>query len=333
MVMVNRRTGGNEMEDESTRLLRKFNLVTTYTSHSPDLSDRTSFINLLDKVSRDARHVFLGEPHLNGNLLKTYEMLARNPAIFGTVSRNSMRHLALEFSHDFQRHLDKYAAGGITREDFRYHLFQDPLWHYKTPWLSEEAEKEFHEYFIMAVDNAIAAGLSVHFADFTCEKFTYASPPDELVALESQLVQKHKAEGSETPLAQYVFNHILTLPRPEQIRLVTLVKDFEQKKLTERSDDSLQYNYLSALLKDREGILGVVGFSHLDNSMANSAGIVQCFRAAGQKVVCVELYDKRATQNYFQEWYRAQNREKRTLPQNIYIMEENAVFDSALTPV
>lgn len=306
-------------------LLAKFNITAQYTKYVPEDQRKPWIGALVDDVLQKHGHLFFGEPHVNGAMLKTYQMLSQNPDIFTAAAKNGARHLVLEFPDALQRHLDDYASHKTSRDDLHYYLFQNPFTHFTTFWLAGEAETQFRRDFIQTVDNALAAGLSVHFADVSWKTFLSAVP-QEFLDLRDTLTARHKEEKSPLSLLEYMAAFDKSLPPEEQQRLLKVLSDFEKVKRANRMDDTAQYNYLRSRIPAGEGMIGVVGMSHLDDSAGKDAGINSWLRREGAKVATIEIYDGSNTQAYVAESYAATGQLKRIQPDYTIFLEEDALL-------
>lgn len=99
--------------------MEKYNLASGYSTHLPNTEASPGLTSLVDKATRNGGHVFFGEPHTDGVMLKQYELLANNPDAFKVAAQNGVKHLALEFPSDFQSYADDFVAGKIGRDEFK----------------------------------------------------------------------------------------------------------------------------------------------------------------------------------------------------------------------
>ncbi|MDB5492453.1 MAG: hypothetical protein JWO78_2302 [Micavibrio sp.] len=307
-------------------LLNQFNISAIYSASIPDRAEEDWLNKFIDIELESSEHILFGEAHINGTILKTYALLAKNPKVFQTAAEKGIGHLSLEFSHTFQPYLKQYGQNKISRKEFQYRLFEDPLWHYVPSSLSGNAEKQFRDYFLQAIDNALVAGMTVHFADFSCERMVSAQQK-ELVEIEVKIEKERLETEPQVPFEQYAFKYIMKLPQEERSRLVGLWMTSEKSKMDLRLDDTEQYNYLDSRMKSGEGLWAIAGFSHLDESAPGSLGLAQHLRQAGAKVTSVEIYDRPETRCYFQACYAMSERVKGRQPDYTIMLDENSIFD------
>jgi hypothetical protein len=307
-------------------LLKKFNIAATYSGHAPTHMKLPELARLIDSSAKQAQHIFLGEPHFNGMSLKTYELLAQNPEIFRAAAKRGIRHFCPEFPSEFQSHVDAYAEGKISRKELHYNLFEDPKWHYVCMTLAGDAVPQFQESFLDTIDNAQAAGMTVHLGDVTSALSTF-KPPAEITDLGMELVKRHATEKSQVPILQYITDYFTSLPAAERDRLDKIYDDFQTERRNERMDDTRQYQYLRRRIPTDEGILGVVGLGHLDNSGNKDCSITRFLRQEGAEVTCIELFDERNSQDFLNELYTASGWVKRNPPNYTIILQQNELLD------
>lgn len=306
-------------------LMEKFNIAARYTEHAPQDVKKPWIGALVDAALQKNAHLFFGEPHVNGVMLKTYEMLAQNPDIFTAAAKNGVKHLVLEFPVPVQRHLDDYAAQAKSRDDLQYYLFENPFGRFSSPWLGGDAEKQFQQNFINVIDNAQAAGLSVHFADLSCNKFL-AAVPQEFIEIQKMLIARHEEEKSPLSILEYIAEYDRNLAPEESQRLLKVLSDFQQENRARRMDDTDQYHYLRNRIPAGEGMIGVVGLSHLDDCFGRDAGINALLQREGASVATIEIYDRPNTLDYMAASYAATGQAKRILPDYTIFLEEDALL-------
>lgn len=312
-------------------LLKKFNIAATYSGHTPSEVKLPELARLVESSAEQAQHIFLGEPHFNGMSLKTYELLAQNPEVFTTAAKRGIRHFCPEFPNEFQSHVDAYSQGKISRKELHYNLFENPKWHYVCMTLAGNAVPQFQESFLQTIDNARAAGMSVHLADVTSALGTF-TPPKEITDLGMELVKRHSAEKSQVPIVQYITDYFAHLPEAERDRLDKIYDEFQTRRRNERMDDTHQYQYLRSRIPAGEGILGVVGLGHLDNSGNKDCSITRFLREEGAQVTCIELFDQRNSQEFLTELYAASGWIKRSPPDYTIILEQKELLDRNQNP-
>src|ERR1700722_6257953 len=99
-------------------LAKKFNVVAAVTEAMPEPDSKPWLATFVAKALKSephrAKHRLFGEPHVNGNMLETYQMMAENYEIFEAAAAAGIKHLALEFPAGLQQPLDAYARKEIT---------------------------------------------------------------------------------------------------------------------------------------------------------------------------------------------------------------------------
>jgi hypothetical protein len=306
-------------------LLARFNFSAAYAGHAPRKAAMPEVAALTASITRHAQHILFGEPHVNGNTLKTYEMLAQTPEIFAAAARNGVAHFCIEFPHSFQQHVDRYQAGEIDRDELHYRLFEDPFWHYVAMTLTGDATAQFQRDFIQCIDNARAAGLRVHLADVAV---SHDLPvPHEIVDFGRALVGRHAEEKSELPVQQYIINTYAALTDTERQRLDKIYDDYQEARRQLRMDDIEQYQFLRSRFPAGEGIIGVVGLAHLDGNADPAKSITGLLRAEGSEVACIELYDGEDAHAFIKELYRLTGRIQKNPPDYTVIMDDHALLD------
>lgn len=264
-------------------------------------------ISLVDNVTRGGGHVFFGEPHTDGMIIKQYETLAENYGIFRAAAHNGVKHLALEFPSGFQPDIDDYMAGKVTRDEFKDIVSTK----FTSGWLETEQDKEaFSENLTRTISNARAAGMKVHAADVTTgDMIDNHEPSPEVLAWNQYVTQKYVRDNPQMSLEDYATQEFKKLPRDEQEKLNTKSQEFlnngQFKKFAndeeqeaarhKRLDDFEQYAYLRERIPHGEGIMGVVGLSHLDNSLdekrnLRTRGIDDYLAEEGGKVTTIEMH-------------------------------------------
>ena len=317
-------------------LFKKFNIAAKVTKPAPDHDEKPWLEDLVNSsLSASGRpaHLLLGESHVNGSFLETYMMLAENPGIFEAAAKNGVRHLVLEFPAQFQAQVDKYARHEINIDELGFYLFDSKTLHFVSPWVGDDAAIQFQAAFITVIDSALDAGLTVHFADVTASKFFSAMPP-EIIAIEAQFTAQHNAEKSAQPLQQYLEEKARNLPLAEKQRLAAcMVRHQQEVARKARLDDTEQFSYLRTRFPATEGIIGVLGFAHLDDSMNTGLGLNAQLESEGATVTTIELYNNRNTRDYMTASYKASGTVKGRLPDFTVILDDDAVLDKKLAVV
>ena len=309
------------------QLFEKFNAVATATRSVPPRAATPWLSDLVDgalQAKDHPAHLLFGESHVNGSFLETYMMLAENPDIFKAAAKNGVRHLVLEFPVAFQKIVDEYARHDIDRDQFLWRVFDDPFYHFVTPWVADDAVAQFKATFADVIDNALESGLKVHFADLSCNKVLGAMPP-EFAEMEKKLAERHDAEKSPLPLQQYIAQYVQNLSREEQLALVDTMTKFQYQQRISRVDDTEQFNYLRESIPAGEGIIGLFGYAHLDDSVATGLGLNSHLEREGAAVTTVELYNNRNTLDLMNAIYATSGTVKRKLPEYTIVLDEGAV--------
>lgn len=314
-------------------LFRKFNIVSRYTTHTPETVKRPWMGDFISSALETSQHVFFGEPHINGNMVKTYELLAQNPEIFAAAAKGGARHFVVEFPDMLQEHMDKYAAGKMDRESFKFAVFRNPKGMFVSPWLFGDALKQFQSDFVQAVDNALAAGMKVHLADYTWDKMLMVEPPEGYDDFMGQLLRSHRERKSKKNRDDFTVEYLGALPSDERERITKMLNRYEADKRNNRLDDTEQHMMLRLEIPKGEGILGVVGLGHLDDSAGNRRGINYLLEEEGEKVAVVEIYDSRNTCQFVEELQKLHAGENRKPPAFTLILEEDAVVNKDDKPV
>ncbi|HTK84597.1 MAG TPA: hypothetical protein VL625_05870 [Patescibacteria group bacterium] len=311
-------------------LLAQFNFSAAYAGHAPRNARLPELADLTGSITRHAQHILFGEPHVNGNTLKTYEMLAQTPEVFIAAAANGIKHFCLEFPHTFQRHVDRYQAGEINRDDLHYYLFEDDSWHYVAMTLTGNATAQFQRDFIQCIDHAHAAGMRIHFADVAVSRDLPV--PQEFVDVARSLVSRHGEEKSELPVQQYIINSYAAFPEEERQRLDKIWNDYQEARRQARMDDTAQYEFLRSRFPSGEGIMGVVGLGHLDGNADPAKSITGLLRAEGSEVAVIELYDREDAHAFIKEMYRLTDRVQNSPPDYTVIMDEHALLNADRKP-
>ena len=311
------------------QLAEQFNIASEYSTHQAQRNHFPGLAALVAQATEGGNHIFFGEPHVNGMMLKQYEMLANNPDVFVNAARNGVRHLALEFPNEFQGKVDNYLAGNISRDEFKNQLFRSPFESFQTPWVTGDAKLDFEEAFIQTIDNAHASGMQVHFADMKSNIFNQNQIP-EIVEIENRLLANYQADNKGMTYTEYTADFIANMPPEEKERLQNAVEAHTQQIMVQRLDDVEQYNFLRSRIPANEGIMGVVGSRHLDNDIDGVAGhtvmgIDDYLESEGRKVTSIEVHD-RQTQGYVAAINVADNTPPRDPPEYTILVDEQKIY-------
>lgn len=313
------------------QLAAQFNIVAEYTQHQPKTTTFPGLNTLVDQATKGGNHVFFGEPHVNGLMLRHYEMLANNPDIFTIASKNGVKHLALEFPNDLQESLDAYLDGKTTREDLRNKIFNSADQVFSSPWIGGDAKPVFEKVFMQTIENAKNAGMRVHFADMKSNIFEENQPP-EMRAMEKRIIAAHAADSKGMRLLNYAADFYEKLPDSEKKSLKSAVERQMQTNIINRLDDTEQYRYLREKIPLHEGIMGVVGARHLDNGIEALAGrkvmgIDDYLESEGKKVTSIEVHD-RQTKGYLPAENKEQGLVSSDMPDYTILIDEEKIYQA-----
>lgn len=245
------------------------------------------------EATRGGNHVFFGEPHADGAIVKQYELLAQNPDMFKAASQNGVKHLVMEFPAGLQSSVDSYQKGAINRQEFRNDLEQ-----FGTPWAQGAARDSLLDNIVKATDNAHAAGMRVHFADVKATESMETAQPPILQAWAEKVDAQHKSQGLTMPLDDYALQQLRAMPEKEREVLNNAVEEHGRKWESRRMDDTAQYLYLRERIPPHKAIMGVVGMSHLNDTANHNAdrkitGIDDYLEQEGRKVTTIEVHTNR----------------------------------------
>lgn len=277
-------------EEKISHLVKKFNVAASYSSHQPDARPSPGVTDLVDRATKGGNHVFFGEPHVDGMVVKQYELMANNPEMFQKASANGVKHLALEFPNALQSSVDDYTSGKTTRAQFSERLND-----FETNRAAGGAKGAFKENFIRTIDHAKAAGMKVHFADVKVDDDIANFYPPSVMGLEKRLGKQFDQEKPDMTRDAYIMQKSAELPEEERAKLRRDMDEHTEKWRMGRFDDTAQYLYLRERIPLHEGIMGVVGMDHLNNGMDQKAGrkimgIDDHLEAEGKKVTTIEVH-------------------------------------------
>lgn len=307
--------------------MNKYNLASGYSSHLPSTETSPGLTALVDKATRNGGHVFFGEPHVDGMVLKQYELLANNPDAFKAAAQNGVKHLALEFPTVLQSYADDFTTGKIDREKFKGELDR-----FSTPWVEGDAREAFMENFTRTIENAKQAGMKVHFADSTWKEMQNLSTP-ESEALEAKMLEAYKEEKPDKSIQEFAADFVSRMPAEERESLLKGLKERQEELQIKRLDDSEQYAYLRQRIPMGEAMMGVVGLKHLDNHLdtkmgVKTRGIDDYLEEEGARVTCIEVHSQR-TLDYFREEYDLNRAAKKDPPDYTIILDDKRILDRA----
>lgn len=307
--------------------MEKYNLASGYSSYEPQPGTSPGLTALVDKATRNGGHLFFGEPHVDGMIIKQYELLGNNPEAFKVAAKNGVKHLALEFPHEFQSHLDDFMAGKTTRSEFKKGLDD-----FGTPWAEGAALDAFKENMIRTVENAKDAGMKVHFADVTWKSMQDFSTPESR-ALEQKIMKEYEEKKPDVTSHQYIMDYVANMPAQERDDLLRGLKERQEEMQMQRFDDSQQYSHLRQRIPMGEGIMGVVGLKHLDNNMdvkagVKTRGIDDYLEEEGGRVTSIEVHTAR-THGYYKEEYQLNSTAKNDPPDYSIIVDQKRILDRA----
>ncbi len=298
-------------DEKIARLVEKFNVAASYGSHQPDARPSPGVTDLVDRATKGGNHVFFGEPHVDGMVVKQYELMANNPEMFQKASANGVKHLAVEFPNSLQYAVDDFTAGKSTRAEFANQLNG-----FETNWAAGDAKGAFKENFIRTIEHAKDAGMKVHFADVKVEEDIANFYPPSVMALEKKLGAQYEQEKPDMTREAYIMQKSAELPEEERAKLRRDMDEHTEKWRMSRFDDTAQYLYLRERIPPHEGIMGVVGMDHLNNGMDQKAGhrimgIDDHLEAEGKKVTTIEVHTSKS-----KDFMRAVAADMERLPQD-----------------
>lgn len=307
--------------------MEKYNLASGYSSYEPQPGTSPGLTALVDKATRNGGHLFFGEPHGDGMIVKQYELLANNPEAFKIAAKNGVKHLALEFPESLQHYADDFVAGKITRAEFRKSLDD-----FGTPWAEGPALDAFKENMTRTVENAKDAGMKVHLSDVTWRSMQDFTTP-EAQALEQKIDKEYDEKKPDKTRQQFLEEYVANMPQEERDSLMRGLKARQEEMQMRRYDDSEQYSYLRKRIPIGEGIMGVVGFKHLDNNLdaktgIKTRGIDDYLEEEGGRVTSIEVHTAR-THGYFQEEYQLNRTAKNDPPDYTIIVDQKRILDRA----
>ena len=282
-----------ETAEKISRLSDKYNLAASYDRHQPDTRASPGLTALVDRATKGANHVFFGEPHIDGMVVKQYELMANNPEMFKAAAANGVKHLALELPNRLQPGVDSYMSGKSSRADF-----SDRLDHFQVFWAEGDARTAFKQNLIQTVDNAKAAGMKVYFADVKGEADLANYEAPSVKDLERKILGQYIKEKPDMKFEDYVAMKFDELSPEETAKLRRDMEEHTEQWRMKRFDDTAQYLYLRERVPPHEGIMGVVGMDHLNNALDKKAGrkimgIDDHLEAEGKKVTTIEVHTEK----------------------------------------
>ncbi len=313
-----------ETAEKVSQLARKFNVAANYDSHSPDARSSPGLTALVDRATKGGNHVFFGEPHIDGMVVKQYEMMANNPGMFKAAAANGVKHLALEFPNSLQYAADDFTSGKSSRAEFSNQLDQ-----FQTNWAEGAAKGAFKENFIRTIEHAKGAGMKVHFADVKADQDLANFDPPSVQALEKKLTEQYTQEKPGMTLNDYVVQKMNEMPAEEHAKLRRDIDEHTEKWRMSRFDDTAQYLYLRERIAPHEGIMGVVGMDHLNNSMDQKAGhkimgIDDHLEAEGKKVTTIEVHTEK-TKGFISDVAATTNRLPQDQPDYVINLDKRTI--------
>lgn len=285
-------------------------------------------VSVVDNATRNGQHVFFGEPHLDGMIIKQYAVLAQNPQLFKVAAQNGIKNLALEFPSGMQQDVDNFVAGKISATEFKKNLNDGFI----SPWLETEHDKRaFQDHFTQTIQNAKDAGMKVHFADVSWQKIMHHQGPPEVQAWEKRLTEKYQQEKPSVSLQDYALAELEKMPQQEKEHLIKIASESIEDARHARFDDTEQYSYLRERIPHGEGIMGVVGMSHLDNNLDEkrhhkTMGIDDYLTAEGARVTTIEMHTSNTTRTMKNEYDRT-GAKALDRPDYTVVLDKNVIMD------
>lgn len=327
---VTKRVDGVDF-DQKNQITAGYNAASMAVTGDAPKDQQPGFVDLVARASRDNKHVFFGEPHVNGMVVQSYQLLADNPGVFQKAKENGIGHLVLELPHALQPSLDKLSVWQISKEQFKSEFMEQ----FTSEWMADpNIRNQFSEALAQTIENAHNAGMKVHMADVTHAEFfrgMNSDYPPDLQRFIAKVTEDHKEQGNGMTLQQYTMSRMASLPSGEREDLLRQAREHVNKVRHERLDDSEQYSYLRGRIPQNEGIMGLVGLSHLDNNLdfkmeKASRGIDDFLEEEGGKVASIELHNtdsKKAMASTYEE----DNAIKLDKPDYTVIIDQNQIFD------
>lgn len=272
--------------------------VATSAKNPAENSKPSPYLPYLRTALENSDHVLFGEPHINDMILKSYQFLQKDFP-FEIAHENGYRHLVLEWKHRHQHSVDQFMEGEIGGSELQDRLFnrEHPL---RPTGLAPELHGEFQSTFMDVLQKAKAAGFKVHMADYTAEstwaKLNQIPFPAELTAyeaeeaqawnrklntdedLKSRLFTGNSDEAMSSPVpsvlhqerSQHYKDFYAGLPPERQQRIKEIYQELyaEMRRVVgdNRGDDRIQFEQMSQSIPAGEGVIGMVGSGHLNNS-------------------------------------------------------------------
>lgn len=313
-----------ETTEKISILAREFNVAAHYDSHTPDVRTSPGLTDLVDRATKGGNHVFFGEPHVDGMIVKQYELMANNPEMFQKASANGVKHLALEFPNSLQYAVDDFTAGKSSRAEFA-----DQLNAFETNWAAKDAKGAFKENFIRTIEHAKDADMKVYFADVKVNDDMANFYPPSVVALETKLNDQYDQEKPNMMRETYIAQKTRELPEEELIKIRRDMDAHTEQWRMKRFDDTDQYLYLRERIPPHEGIMGVVGMDHLNNSMDQKAGhkimgIDDYLEAEGKTVTTIEVHSGK-TKGFVREVAAATERLPQDQPDYVINLDQRTI--------
>jgi|GEM_PF-6583038 len=311
---------------ELERLTEKYNIAASYSSHMSDYRKSPGLTDLVDRATRGGNHIFFGEPHLDGMMVKQYELMANNPDMFKAASKNGVKHLALEIPSGMQLYVDNYVSGKTSRADFLENMKD-----LQTVWASGDANQAFRENFVKTVENAYRAGMKVHLADVKANADIANLYPQSIKDMESALTGRYGKEKPNMTLNEFFEQEMAMLPETTRTQLHADIQQHQEKWRMSRFDDTEQYLYLRERIPPHESIMGVVGLTHLNNGMDKAAGhkimgIDDHLEAEGKKVTTIEVHTHKS-KGVMADLAQVPGREAEDLPDYVVDLDNRTIAD------
>lgn len=261
--------------------------------------------NFIQQLGSTHDHIIFGEPHFNNIGTETYQFFANSPEIFEQAAENGVQHFFIEIPAEFQEQLDAFAEGEITAIELKQHLMD----RYQIAQEHEIDKEEFIDGMVQTLRNAVDAGMEIHAADFTWDNlFNY---PD-LVAFNQRMLSEaaeayedeHGVEPDRFSLEfkEFAQEYFANLPEERKTELEEEANQIIRDMREQRLNDTEQYEYLKQQIENGEGVMGIVGLSHLNNPYGmDIPGIDDLLEQGPGSIATIGIYDNYASEQEMSE--------------------------------
>lgn len=149
---------------------------------------RMEFASLLKKATEDKDYILIADSHSDASAIRnTFSA----PAI-AAMAQAGVKHLAIEFSSDFQHIFDGYAAGSISDKQLAG-VFSS----YSNPHLADEDIKAMRARLPEALREAKELGIKIHCVDVSRSdsRFSVKGEDAELNAIKAHIREHHDEDA------------------------------------------------------------------------------------------------------------------------------------------